>query len=1076
MSEFENSAQWGAEINDVLLHVDEYVRHEYLSVLEQASPIPIPDKLSHKEPGSNVNLIHLECFTYNSEENIAQKIRSVYGTIEQSGVSAALLLDSRDCCANLYLAVFSHEESTSQFNAFIRSFNGVFPGCSYKKLNSQKTKTLFQEIFQPARGSAVAAVSAFPRYQDAPGADPLNGLEILIDGMRSRPFTMLFLAKAMDRSELVQMRQGFEALYTQICPFQKQDVSTSASKTDTEGVSLSQSFSQSLSASTALSIGRTHTVGTGSSTQQAPNNKEQKAFQSATQIAGAASVLMLGPGAQAAKAGVNVLSSLFYSQSVSNIMNSAANLLNITPQQDTEIRTETEHEDNSVSFTENKSQSETESQTIGEGSSKSIAETSGKTTQISYVNKAVTDLLSRLELQIQEMTKLENMGAFRASAYFIAADAETAASAASIYRSITTSSHGNAVNSPVYCWSDPQKEKIIRTNLMYGEHPSFSFEEHPEYPNVSAAQPISLQDIPVFLCMPQKSVYGIAVTEHAAFARDILLRNRTQGSGANHVDIGCVYHMGKENQSIPVKLNTDTLTSHLFVAGATGTGKSNFCYHLIDQLTGMGVKALIIEPAKGEYRKVFGGREDFHVYGTNLKLTPPLRINPFAFPRGVTASEHIERLMSIFCAAWPMYSAMPAIMKDALEAIYREKGFDDIWGELPMGGSFPTFADLLKKLPVIIQESKYSQEVQGNYIGALVTRVKSLTNGIYSILFTENELSNPELFDENTIIDISRIGSEETKAFIMGVLITRLEEYRSCSGLMNSTLRHITLLEEAHHLLGSHGAAQSQDFGNMRGASIEMINNAIREMRTYGEGFVIADQSPSAIDKSVVSNTQTKVFFMLPAREDRTIVGDVASLSEKQREEIVKLPRGVAMVWQNEWTDAVLCKIRHFSPDQYVPFSYPEDVQLVSRKLLTGAVKTLLHERAGEPCCVVEEIGSLQPEQLNYGILALGVRGSMVENIIKAHLSQQCKTAFPARDILAHLDHLLNFGQQMKLCIQAENISQWANSMESFIGNQVDLSEKELQNVITALLHYYTTTVGSDYRKLYIAYLSYISE
>ena len=1071
--DFEYGYQSDTQINDVLLHVDEYVRHEYLSVLEQATPILVMDK--HTENfEKNVNLIHLECFTYDSEDNIAQKIRSVYGTIEQRGVSAGLLLDCRENCANLYLAVFSRESSTSQFNAFIRSFNGVFPGCSYKKLNSNKTKALFEGVFQPTRGSAVAAVSAFPRYQDA--ASALNGLEILIDGMRGRPFTMLFLAKAMERSELVQMRQGHEALYTQIYPFQKQDMSTSVSQTGTEGVNYSKTLSQALSTSTALSVGHTHTIGTGSSRQQAPNVKDPKVFQSATQIAGAASVLLLGPGAEAAKAGANVLSSLFYSQSVSNILNSAANVLNLAPQQDTEIRTETEHEDDSVAITKNKTESQTETAAVGEGASLSFAETSGKTAQISYVNKSVTDLLSRLELQIQEMTKLENTGAFRAGAYFIAADIETASSAASIYRSITSSGSENAINSPVYCWSDPKKVEIIRKNLMHGEHPVFTFEEHPEYPNVSAAQPISLQDIPVFLCMPQKSVYGITVTEHAAFARDVLLRNKTQGTAANHLDIGCVYHMGKENQAIPVKLNTNTLTSHLFVAGATGTGKSNFCYHMIDQLVGTGIKTLIIEPAKGEYRKVFGGREDFRVYGTNLKLTPPLRINPFAFPDGITASEHIERLMSIFCAAWPMYSAMPAIMKDALEAIYRDKGFDDIWGELPEGGSFPTFSDLLDKLPQIIQESKYSQEVQGNYIGALVTRVKSLTNGIYSILFTENELSNHELFDENTIVDISRIGSEETKALIMGILITRLEEYRSCSGLMNSSLRHITLLEEAHHLLGSHGSTQSQDFGNMRGASIEMINNAIREMRTYGEGFVIADQSPSAIDGSVISNTQTKVFFMMPAREDRAIVGDVASLSEKQKNEIVKLPRGVAMVWQNEWTDALLCKIRFFSPDRYQPFSYPIDVQSVSQDLLTMAVRLLLHERKKAPNEVNKELQALTSEQIEYGCLALGSKGSLVWDIIKMYATPNNVNTFSVQELQRALNQLLDFTTQMKRCRQAEDISQWTRSMECCIRNQVDLSEDQIREAITVLLHYHTTLDSDVYRKLYIAYLSYITD
>lgn len=1067
----DNTYDANASLNNVLLHVDEYVRHEYLSVLEQATPIPLAENyVERNPPGSNVNLIHLTCFTHNCEENMAQKIRSVYGTIEKSGVSAALLLDSRASCADLYLAVFSQGHSSSQFNAFVRSFNGVFPGCSYQKLNSQGTEALLKDVFQPSRGSAVAAVSAFPRNLEATAADPLNGLEILIDAMRGRPFTMLFLAKSMSRGELVEMRQGYEALYTQINPLQKQDISTSTSKTDSEGTTQSKSLSQSLTDSTALSIGHTHTTGTGSSEQQSPSNNKQQTFQAATQIAGAASVLLLGPGAKAATGGANVLSSLFYSQSVSNVMGNAAKLLNLAPQQDGTVHTVTNHDDNADTETINKSKGITVSTTAANGVSVSVSATSGETVQVSHINKSVTDLLSRLELQIQEMTKLENTGAFRSGAYFIAADVETASAAASIYRSITSSADGSGINSPVYCWSDPEQVTTIQTNLMYGEHPAFSFKEHPDYPNVSAAMPISLQDIPVFLCLPQKPVYGIAVTEHAAFARDILLRSKPRKGSRTQLDIGCVYHMGKENSSIPVKLNADTLTSHLFVAGATGTGKSNFCYGLIDSLTATGVKTLIIEPAKGEYRKVFGGRENFHVYGTNLKMAPPLRINPFAFPTGVTASEHIERLLSIFCAAWPMYSAMPAIMKDALEAIYADKGFDPIWGELPPGGSFPTFADLLEVLPKIIQQSQYSQEVQGNYIGALVTRVKSLTNGIYEIVFTENELSDKELFDENTIIDISRIGSEETKALIMGILITRLEEYRSCSGLMNSGLRHVTLLEEAHHLLGSHSRSQGQDVGNMQGASVEMINNAIREMRTYGEGFVIADQSPSAIDKSVIANTQTKVFFMMPSREDRNIVGDVASLSEKQKGEIVKLPRGVAMVWQNEWTDAVLCKIRYFSPEKYLPFAYNVDVQEISKRLLTHTVRLLLCLRANTPCQDSEDIAAMLSQHLEYGCLALGARGARILEVLR----QTAAPAISPHDILEYLDQLLCFRKQMRLCRNAGDISVWAQRMAQAIRNQVGLSDEEIQQTIISLLHHYATKDSAAYQSLYIAYLSHI--
>ena len=76
----------------------------------------------------------------------------------------------------------------------------------------------------------------------------------------------------------------------------------------------------------------------------------------------------------------------------------------------------------------------------------------------------------------------------------------------------------------------------------------------------------------------------------------------------------------------------------------------------------------------------------------------------------------------------------------------------------------PTFADLLDILPKVIKDAAYSQEVTSNYIGSLVTRVKSMTNGICGQIFCSQEIDNKKLFDENTIIDISRIGSGETKS------------------------------------------------------------------------------------------------------------------------------------------------------------------------------------------------------------------------------------------------------------------------------------------------------------------------
>ena len=172
------------------------------------------------------------------------------------------------------------------------------------------------------------------------------------------------------------------------------------------------------------------------------------------------------------------------------------------------------------------------------------------------------------------------------------------------------------------------------------------------------------------------------------------------------------------------------MTQHIFVTGSTGCGKSETVYKLIHEAKRAGAKFLIIEPAKGEYKDVFG---NVNILGTNPMLTPLFRINPFRFPEGIHVLEHIDRLTEIFNVCWPMYAAMPAVLKKAILKSYENCGWDLYHSTNRYSDNndlFPSFDDLLVELEKAINSSAYSEEVKGNYIGSLVTRVESLTNGI----------------------------------------------------------------------------------------------------------------------------------------------------------------------------------------------------------------------------------------------------------------------------------------------------------------------------------------------------------
>lgn len=421
---------------------------------------------------------------------------------------------------------------------------------------------------------------------------------------------------------------------------------------------------------------------------------------------------------------------------------------------------------------------------------------------------------------------------------------------------------------------------------------------------------VSGKELPLFLGLPQRSVPGLVVDYIASFGRDIYCPDERPGE--IKIPIGRVLHKGV-TQHTRVELALEMLRSHCFVTGSTGSGKSNTTYCLLEQLLSHQIHFLVVEPAKGEYKLQFGKLPGINIFWTNPGQYRMLRLNPFTFPDGIHVLEHLDRLIEIFNACWPLYSAMPAILKDAVERSYVACGWDLVSSQrFDNGGpAYPDFGVLTQQLVLTIQESSYSAQSKGDYTGALVTRVSALTKGLMGQVFCGGyEISDEVLFDQNTIVDLSRVGAAETKSLLMGILVMKLNEHRMANATTeNAALRHVTVLEEAHNLLKRCGSAQSQDSANVQGKSVEMISSSIAEMRTYGEGFLIVDQSPSAVDISAIKNTNTKIVMRLPEQSDFEAIGHSFALQDDQIREISRLGRGQAIISQQGWLEPVLTMV-----------------------------------------------------------------------------------------------------------------------------------------------------------------------
>ncbi len=543
----------------------------------------------------------------------------------------------------------------------------------------------------------------------------------------------------------------------------------------------------------------------------------------------------------------------------------------------------------------------------------------GSTETRTYTDHSVQHALNMLEQQIKRIDLGKGVGMWSFAAYVISDDYSLASNAANTYLALTQGEQSFLNPSVISQWREDEAKKILKW-IQKLEHPQFVLnldndEEYWSFPLLTTATLLLTgRELTYGMNFPRRSVTGLPVYSTTSFGREVLPRSEKD---AATIDLGFIYHMrSKENTG--VQLDKNKLAAHTFITGSTGSGKTNTVCHLLGKLCledpNSDARFLVIEPAKGEYKTAFKSQAD--IYGTDPRNARLLRLNPFSFSEKIHVTAHLERLVEIFNACWPMYAAMPAILKNAISKAYESCGWDLTYSVCRGPKRYPDFSLVIDKIREIMDSSEFSKDTLGDYKGALMTRLKSLTDGVNGLVLCSDEraLGDRELFDENTIVDLSDVGFMDTRSLLMGILVLKLHEYRKAQGGNNQNLRHVTVLEEAHHLLRRTTTVQTQESSNLQGKSVEMLANAIAEMRTYGEGFIIADQAPGLLDEAVIRNTNTKIILRLPDEADRQLVGKAASLNEEQIKELARLERGVAAVYQNEWLEPVLCMVEEFTP------------------------------------------------------------------------------------------------------------------------------------------------------------------
>ena len=955
------------------------VFNSYLDQIKELY-VPLESTAEYEDefhPSYNIRYFNITKWVTDKKENSLEKLVNVYEVLSNEHCNIALVFHRTSTNTKVYLAVVNTENANDNVNVenyrkrLLEAIKGNFPGSTISEevgrgripcLNLQKPYS-------------VATVSNLPTTKSEKFIS--QTIEKLIDGIvpenPSQDYTLILLANPIQNIENHKLR--LSELYSALAPFKKWQTNYTFTESDsttsmaTFGVNIGASagIQQGQNQATNQNTGQTETTGDSTTDSTGESDGTNTSHTSGSNKGSSDS---FGGGASAGgKIGLPIVAE-GHAELHSEYNHTWTRGTSVS---DTVGKTITKAVGKALTKTASKAISETLGKTVGAtkginlgtniganfARASNVTASVGKNEGITqfFMNHNIQHALTVLDEQMKRFEKGTALGMWDFAAYVLSEDQNIANNVAHTYLALTQGEESYMSKSSVNLWRGDMGERSGDTEEIVNyirdlRHPIFGLNPNLlekdatfyVYPSViTPTVPLSGQELAYSLNFPQKSIPGLPILECTEFGRNIVSYDLEEKE-EEKIRLGNIFHMNRE-ETVPVELSQNSLSSHVFITGSTGSGKSNTIYQLLTEAKENQIKFLVVEPAKGEYKHIFGQEGDVCVYGTNPQLTPLLKLNPFSFTKETHILEHLDRLIEIFNVCWPMYAAMPAVLKKAVEKSYIDCGWDLIKSVNEFGGIYPTFADVADNIKEIIDSSEYDNENKGAYKGSLLTRIESLTNGINGLIFSQEELSNQHLFDSNVIVDLSRVGSSETKSLIMGILVLKLQEYRMSQADMNSSLRHLTVLEEAHNLLKRISTEQVSESSNLIGKSVEMLANSIAEMRTYGEGFIIADQAPGLLDLSVIRNTNTKIIMRLPDWSDRELVGKSANLNDDQILELARLPKGVAAVYQNEWIQPVLCKVDKFDDGDKVyqhraeleiESSSSADLYLMISKFLTG--------------------------------------------------------------------------------------------------------------------------------------------
>ncbi len=336
------------------------------------------------------------------------------------------------------------------------------------------------------------------------------------------------------------------------------------------------------------------------------------------------------------------------------------------------------------------------------------------------------------------------------------------------------------------------------------------------------------------------------------------------------------------------------LPQDLAIFGKSGSGKTYFLARLISELSNKAkdVGILILNVAKASQEIFYKDFVKIRYSADNFQIPYFIEGEPESL------NKCLQETATYICASLGLKNVFEKI-------IYRTKiGFMNLKGKLPQN-----FMDLLKGVERYIINNPYGPEEQANLLQVFRNRMNVFDEQkIQKVLKLIEKLPDwvvNWLNGKNIFVDLSMC-NKFIKMLIVNAIFQLIRTLTKDSEA--EELKYLIVIDEAHAILEKPITTNSDDADFiMKEQMAKIFSELLKEYRSRGVGFIIADQSPARLFDDVASQPSIKIIF----REDYPN-NLLFSEDPFERQILTQLPNRLALVFNGATGEKYLIKTLNY--------------------------------------------------------------------------------------------------------------------------------------------------------------------